>query len=45
LLRTMDGVAADCMVLTNRRTRMSHPRVFRGSHGMSLSVPTVDFDE
>lgn len=45
LLRTMDGVAADCMVLTNRRTRMSHPKVFRGSHGMSLSVPTVDFDE
>ena len=45
LLRTMDGVAADCLVLTNRRTRMSHPKVFRGSHGMSLSMPTVDFDE
>ncbi len=45
LLRTMDAVAADCILLTNRRTRMSHPKVFRGSHGMSLSVPTVDFDE
>ncbi|MGI8625514.1 MAG: TrmH family RNA methyltransferase, partial [Geodermatophilaceae bacterium] len=45
LLRTMDAVAADCLVLTNRRTRLSHPKVFRGSHGMSLSVPTVDFDE
>ncbi len=45
LLRTMDGVAADCLVLTNRRTRLSHPKVFRGSHGMSLSMPTVDFDE
>ena len=45
LLRTMDGVAADCLVLTNRRTRLSHPKVFRGSHGMSLSVPAVDFDE
>lgn len=45
LLRTMDGVAADCLVLTNRRTRLSHPKVFRGSHGMSLSMPTVDFDD
>ncbi|MBA3278411.1 MAG: hypothetical protein H0U22_06780 [Geodermatophilaceae bacterium] len=45
LMRTMDAVAADCLVLTNRRTRASHPKVFRGSHGMSLSVPTVDFDE
>ena len=45
LLRTMDAVAADCLVLTNRRTRLSHPKVFRGSHGMSLSMPTVDFDE
>lgn len=45
LLRTMDGVAADCLVLSNRRTRLSHPKVFRGSHGMVLSVPTVDVDE
>ena len=43
LIRTMDGVNADLLVLTNRRTRMSHPKVFRGSQGMSVVVPHVEF--
>jgi TrmH family RNA methyltransferase len=45
LIRTLDACAADALVITNRRTRMSHPKVFRGSHGMSLSVPHVEFDD
>ncbi|MGI8868039.1 MAG: TrmH family RNA methyltransferase [Mycobacteriales bacterium] len=45
LIRTMDGCAADVLVLTNRRTRMTHPKVFRGSHGMSVRVPYVDFEQ
>jgi len=44
LLRTLDACGADCLVLTNRRTRLSHPKVFRGSRGMNLSVPTAEFD-
>jgi TrmH family RNA methyltransferase len=43
LLRTADGVNAELLVMTNRRTRMSHPKVFRSSKGMSLRVPHVEF--
>jgi len=43
LLRTLDACGADCLVLTNRRTRLSHPKVFRGSRGMNLRVPTIEF--
>ena len=45
LIRTLDACAADALVITNRRTRISHPKVFRGSQGMSLSVPHVEFDD
>lgn len=45
LIRTLDACAGDALVITNRRTRMSHPKVFRGSQGMSLSVPHVEFDD
>lgn len=45
LIRTLDACAADCLLLTNRRTRPSNPKVFRASHGMSLKIPVFDFDE
>jgi tRNA G18 (ribose-2'-O)-methylase SpoU len=45
LLRTLDACGGDCLLLTNRRTRLSHPKVFRGSRGMSLRVPVVEFAE
>ncbi|MFL6110661.1 MAG: TrmH family RNA methyltransferase [Catenulispora sp.] len=45
LLRTMDACAADCLVMTNRRTRMTHPKVLRSSQGMSIKVPSVDFED
>jgi TrmH family RNA methyltransferase len=45
LIRTLDGVKADLLIMTNRRTRMSHPKVFRGSQGMSLAVPHVEFEK
>ena len=45
LLRTLDACGADCLVLTNRRTRLSHPKVFRGSRGMNLRVPVLEFAE
>jgi TrmH family RNA methyltransferase len=45
LLRTLDACAGDCLVLTNRRTRLSHPKVFRGSRGMNLRVPVIELDE
>jgi tRNA G18 (ribose-2'-O)-methylase SpoU len=45
LLRTIDACGGDCLLLTNRRTRLSHPKVFRGSRGMNLRVPVIEFDE
>jgi TrmH family RNA methyltransferase len=45
LLRTLDACAADCLVLTNRRTRLTHPKVLRASQGMSIRVPALDFDQ
>lgn len=43
LLRTADGAGVELVLVTNRRTRISHPRVFRASHGMSLKVPQLEF--
>lgn len=45
LIRTLDAVRADCLVLTNRRTRLTHPKVFRGSQGTVLTVPSVEFED
>lgn len=45
LLRTLDACDGDGLLLTNRRTRLSHPKVFRGSRGMNLRVPIVEFAE
>jgi TrmH family RNA methyltransferase len=43
MLRTVDACGADAVLLTNRRTRLSHPKVFRGSRGMNLRIPVVEF--
>jgi RNA methyltransferase, TrmH family len=43
LIRTLDACAADCLVLTSRRTRLTHPKVLRSSQGMSMKVPSFEF--
>jgi len=43
LIRTLDACAADCLVLTSKRTRLTHPKVLRSSQGMSMKVPSVEF--
>ena len=43
LIRTADACRADCIVLTSRRTRLTHPKVFRASQGMVLTMPVLDF--
>ena len=45
LIRTADACRADGVVLTNRRTRLTHPKLFRASQGMVLTVPVVEFDQ
>lgn len=44
LIRTLDAAGADCLVLTNRRTRLTHPKVFRASQGMLLKMPVLEFE-
>jgi TrmH family RNA methyltransferase len=34
LLRTLDACGGDCLIVTNRRARLNHPKVFRGSRGV-----------
>lgn len=41
LIRTLDACAADALVVTNRRTRLTNPKVF---HGMSVRVHSIELD-
>jgi len=45
VIRTLDACAADALIVTDRRTSVLHPQVFRASHGASLCVPHMDFDD
>ncbi|APU13100.1 rRNA methylase [Actinoalloteichus sp. GBA129-24] len=45
LIRTFDACRGDCLILTNRRTRLTHPKVFRASQGMLLTTPIIEFDQ
>lgn len=45
LIRTLDACGADCLVMTNRRTRLTHPKVLRSSQGMNMKVPSFEFAE
>lgn len=44
LIRTLDAAAVDALILTHRRTRLTHPKVFRASQGTLLSFPVLEFD-
>jgi RNA methyltransferase, TrmH family len=43
LIRTADACRADCLVLVNRRVRLTHRRVFGASRGTVLSMPVLEF--
>jgi len=45
LIRTVDAAKADCLVLTSRRARPSHPAVYSASRGTVLSTPVLEFDD
>jgi tRNA G18 (ribose-2'-O)-methylase SpoU len=45
LIRSLDACRADGLIMTNRRTRLTHPKVIRASQGTVLTVPTVEFAE
>jgi tRNA G18 (ribose-2'-O)-methylase SpoU len=45
LIRTVDAAKADCLVLTSRRARPTHPAVYSASRGTVLSTPILEFDD
>lgn len=44
MLRTLDGAGADAMLICNRRARLTHPKILKGSMGAAFTVPTVEFE-
>jgi TrmH family RNA methyltransferase len=42
IVRTADGAGADAVVITNRRTRLTHPKLIHSSMGSALTFPIVE---
>lgn len=42
IIRTADGAGADGVVITNRRTRLTHPRLIHASMGSALTFPVIE---
>lgn len=45
VLRTMDGCGADALILCNRRARLTHPKLIKGSMGAAFFKPIVEFED
>lgn len=41
LLRTLDGLGSSALILTNKRVRLTHPKVVKGSLGAIFTVPVI----
>ena len=44
MLRMADGAGVDAVFLCNRKARMTHPKLIKGSQGAVLSVPFFEFE-
>ena len=42
IIRCADAVGADAVVITNRRTRLSHPKLLHSSMGSSFTFPVIE---
>jgi TrmH family RNA methyltransferase len=42
VIRCADAVGAHGVIITNRRTRLSHPKLLHSSMGSSLSLPVIE---
>lgn len=45
MLRMADGAGVDAVVFTNRKTRLTHPKLIKSSQGAVLSVPRFEFPD
>lgn len=44
ILRLADGAAIDAVFLCNKKVRLTHPKLIKGSQGAILSVPLFQFE-
>lgn len=44
MLRMADGAGLDAVFLCNRKARLTHPKLIKGSQGAVLSVPLFEFE-
>lgn len=44
IIRSADGAGADGVIITNRRTRLSHPKVLHASMGSVFTLPVIESD-
>ncbi len=44
MLRMADGAGLDGVFICNRKARLTHPKLIKGSQGAILSVPTFEFE-
>lgn len=45
IIRTCDGADVDAVLVCNRRARLSHPKVIKGSMGAAFRIPIVEFTD
>lgn len=44
IIRCADAVGMDGVIITNRRTRLSHPKLLHSSMGSSITMPVIEAD-
>ncbi|HEY5562205.1 MAG TPA: TrmH family RNA methyltransferase [Clostridiaceae bacterium] len=42
IIRTVDGVGGDGVILCNRKARLTHPKLIKSSQGSNFTVPIVE---
>ena len=43
ILRSCDGAKIDGVFICNRRARITHPKIIKGSMGAAFTIPVVEF--
>lgn len=42
IIRSVDGVGADGVILCNRKARLTHPKLIKSSQGSNFTIPVID---
>ncbi len=45
ILRTADGAGVDAVFVTNRKARLTHPKILKGSQGAIFSIPVMEIEQ